>query len=65
LAEFIFGVLLKVKALRMKEIRVVGKFRERYGGIDSGKLGFVAAHPWHKNKDVPGMGHPGVVAAGR
>ena len=29
-------------------------------GIDSDLIGVVAAHPWHKNKGVPGMGHPGI-----
>ena len=23
---------------------------------------FEVSHPWHKNKNVPGMGHPGVLA---
>ncbi len=33
----------------------------KWGRFQTGGLGFVVSHPWHKYKDVPRMGHPALV----
>jgi hypothetical protein len=40
------------------ERRLAFRSQEVIGVRRAGGVGFMVSHPWHKNKNVPRMGHP-------